>query len=117
MPIQSHWRRLTSKPIGELAGRLASALRSDLERRRYHQGGLTRRDRLKRALGRSNAEPAELLAARRIHRPPLVPSLACRDRMRALLTERYQHELEATRLWANRAVDHEFHFFGRVHRL
>jgi hypothetical protein len=73
-------------------------------------------DRLKRALGRS-ATPAELLAARRLHRPSLVPSLACRERMRTLFMERYPHEMEMTRVWSNRASDHEFHFFGRIHRL
>jgi hypothetical protein len=117
MEIRSQWKRLASKPLGELGGRAAAAWRERFERAQFETGWAARPNRLERALGSRPRDAAELLGLRRSSRPPFMPSLACRDRMRSLVAERYSQDLALTRGWASRAFDHEFHFFGRVHRL
>src|SRR5436190_21237085 len=114
MSIASQWRRITAKPPRELAGRAAAVVHERLERRRYASGRLSPEDRLGRALGTPRVDAGALLSARRAKRPPFFPSVLQRDAIRRVVNERYQAELDDTRIWAARAHDHEFHFFGRV---
>lgn len=115
MQIRSLWKRITAKPVRELAGRTAAVCRDRFERLQYASGRLAPDDRLERSLGTREVNPAELLAARRAQRPAFFPSLTQGDRIRTVMAERYRDELTLTRTWADRALRHEFHFFGRVH--
>ena len=63
MSIASQWRRITSKPPKELAGRAAAAVFDRLERRRFAAGRLNPADRLARALGVAEVDAASLLSA------------------------------------------------------
>jgi len=115
MSIASHWRRIAAKPPRELAARAAAVVHERLERRRHASGRLSPEDRLARALGTARVDAVALLSARRAKRPPFFPSVLQRDAIRQVVNERYRAELDDMRIWAARANDHEFHFFGRTH--
>jgi len=115
MSIASQWRRIAAKPPRELAARAAAVVQDRLERRRHASGRLSPEDRLARALGTARVDAVALLSARRAKRPPFFPSVLQRDAIRLVVNERYRAELDDMRIWAARANDHQFHFFGRTH--
>jgi len=114
--LRSQLRRITAKPAGELAGRVAAIGRERFERWQHARGRLAPADRLEQALGISRLDPPALLAARRARQPAFFPSLDQREAIRGVMAERYPDEVRVARLWADRTERHEFHFFGQVYR-
>jgi hypothetical protein len=105
---------------GELWTRIQYDAYCRLERARHARGALAQGGRLRKALvpalGRSNDWRAALVTARQRRTTRFFAGTEQREQTRALFLERYPAELERARVEADRALRHEFSFFGGTYR-